>query len=285
MGSHPFTICSIRPLVTGTELDSGKQSQGTGDELVFYAAVRGGITAHLGRLASSGSANESAGANQTQLTLPVRLDGPYGGINSPRPLASYDETLIVVGGAGAAFSLGFVMDFLLLAAETRVSGQRQPELKVVIATRYTELAGWYTAAVDRFAQNNRLPADVGKSIRIVIYQTSTFFPPSSPDDIDPEAEGEIAATERPSACSSSPSSASGCISGLQISHATGRPDVPTVVRDTTGRHPGGSVAIVACGPGSLLQDVQAAAAEAQVDILGGKKDRPAEVYLHTEHFS
>lgn len=78
--THPFSICSL-PRV-------GKDNIGV-NELVFYVRPHGGITKRL---------HEFAKASPGE-TLPVLLDGPYGGMDAAA-FESFDRFLVIAGGSG-----------------------------------------------------------------------------------------------------------------------------------------------------------------------------------------
>ncbi|KAH7024617.1 ferric reductase like transmembrane component-domain-containing protein [Microdochium trichocladiopsis] len=323
--SHPFTICSVPFSATGESLgnnggddNDGEKKNEPRNELVFYAAVRGGITGKLGRIAGavvsgtphrdSPSSSPSSSTSSTRTTVPVHLDGPYGGIKG-RPLDSFDDNLIIACGAGAAFSLGFVMDAMLLRAATRRHATTAteggagitPRLEVVIATRDRALLGWYSDALATFIHANGLPADCVKGVRISVYVTAGTGPTaassssssSSPStkEVDVETKGDAAAAV---VVGSLPTAAPSVGGLLQIETIAGRPDISALIHGASSSSSTGqrqqqsrtsSLAIVACGPGSVLEEVQAAAAQAQLRILAGREGARTQVYLHTEHFS
>lgn len=84
---HPFTICSL-PATEGRE-----------NRMVFYIKPTKGITARLGSLAGS------------QKTVPVFLDGPYGGIHVGS-FGHFDRVLLIAGGSGGGFLLPVLEDIL-----------------------------------------------------------------------------------------------------------------------------------------------------------------------------
>ncbi|KAK7985580.1 ferric-chelate reductase [Apiospora saccharicola] len=276
--SHPFTICSV-PSATSPLTDEKSN-------LVFYVQARGGVTGRLAKLA----------VNRGGYTVPVLLDGPYGGIKG-KPLSSYDDNLIVACGAGAPFSLGLVMDALLrrraFAAKAESGLVSLPRVEVLIATRDREFVQWYCEALTDFMESNGLPLDL-QGIRITVFQTGSgagaaMSTASTANDNVAEMKEESAVSDTKVLSSRNQSSGSRRSSrsssgALQIETRTGRPEIGRTVHEAT-RRQNKSVAIVACGPGGVVEEVQAAAAAAQLRILGSGNEGAREVYLHTEHFS
>ncbi|KAI0471700.1 putative FRE ferric reductase-like transmembrane component [Xylariaceae sp. FL0804] len=306
--AHPFTVCSAPPSAGSSRAAGGRS------ELVFYVQPRGGLT---GRLAAA-ARQKPAG-----LSVPVLLDGPYGGVKG-RPLHLYDASLVVACGAGASLSLPFVMDALLresrLASSpemvsgaedkevvaTSAGSQRHHRMQVVIATRDEQLVQWYGDALREFMAENAIEA-VPEAIAIHVYQTDAAPGYSSSAsstagsssikggaaaaaaDADPE-KSAAALGPQPTAKSTALLGSSDGESGshptmkLNLRVTSGaRPDLAAVVREATAR-PGLSVGIAACGPAAVLAVVQEEAAAAQLRIL--RSDAGArEVYLHSEVFS
>ncbi|KAI0095543.1 putative FRE ferric reductase-like transmembrane component [Hypoxylon sp. NC0597] len=249
--AHPFTICSLP--VTRDSTGNSK--------LVFYVHPRGGVT---GRLAK-------AAAQRPGFSVPVLLDGPYGGVQGI-PLYTYDHNLIIACGAGAGLSLPFVMESLLHSAWQARTGKKKfvNKIQVVIATRDMQLVQWYEEALLEYLEENGLEM-VPDSLEILIYQTGRPMSKTNSTSKDPERpnekhNGDYSVVKR-----------------LPISVFTGRPDIAAVVRDAT-LQPGLSVGIVACGPKEVLKLVQDEAAAAQLRVVGSKAGA-REVYLHSEVFS
>src|ERR1700761_2927581 len=83
ISAHPFTICS------SPSIQPNEQS-----ELVFYIRHQRGFTAKLYQYSL-----ENPGAS-----VPVLVDGPYGGIN-PQKYDDGDHLLVIAGGSGAGWCL------------------------------------------------------------------------------------------------------------------------------------------------------------------------------------
>ncbi|KAI1382929.1 putative FRE ferric reductase-like transmembrane component [Hypoxylon trugodes] len=249
--AHPFTICSL-PATKGSTGNS---------KLTFYIHPRGGLTARL-----ANAANQRPG-----FSVPVLLDGPYGGVRG-RPLHTYDHNLIVACGAGAGLSLPFVMESLLQSAWQARTGNKKyiNRIQVVIATRDNQLVQWYEEALLEYLEENGIEM-VPDNLSISVYQTGRPESESNSTAKDPERSDEKL------------NGSYKVTSSLPINVFSGRPDITTIVRDAT-LQPGLSVGIVACGPGDILKTVQEEAAAAQLRVVGSKSGA-REVYLHSEVFS
>ncbi|KAI4864200.1 putative FRE ferric reductase-like transmembrane component [Hypoxylon rubiginosum] len=245
--AHPFTICSI-PV---TRSSTGKS------KLTFYVHPRGGLTGRLANIASQ----------RPGFSVPVLLDGPYGGVQG-RPLHTYDHILIVACGAGAGFSLPFVMDGLVRLA--RGAENKLLKIQVVIATRDTQLVQWYEEALMEYLEDNGLEIP-SESLDISVYQTGRSN--SQGNSTFKGAEGPAEKLDETIQISRH----------LPINVFSGRPDITKVIRDATLQleH---SVGIAACGPKEMLKTVQDEAAAAQVRIMNSESGA-REVYLHSEVFS
>ncbi len=255
--AHPFTISSVPT----TKSSNGKT------KLVFYVQPRGGLT---GRLAA-------AAVEKPGLSVPVLLDGPYGGIKG-RPLHSYDHSLIIACGSGASLSLPFVMEAMLRSAHqaneggARASGTTQ----VVIATRDSQLLQWYGEALLEYMDENGMEK-IPDNITISIHQTGHGGSLSEGASNDIEKPSEKAVRSNVEALSAANTER------LSTSVTSGRPDIASIVRDST-LQSGKSIGIAVCGPAGVLKVVQDEAATAQLRIL---RSQPSarEVYLHSESFS
>ncbi|KAL7925673.1 ferric reductase like transmembrane component domain-containing protein [Trichoderma austrokoningii] len=86
ISAHPFTICS-----------SPSEKPGEQSQLTFYIRPEKGFTAKLYQYA----------LDQPGGSIPLLVDGPYGGINMQRYQHS-DHVLVVAGGSGAGWCLPFI---------------------------------------------------------------------------------------------------------------------------------------------------------------------------------
>ncbi|CAN8101839.1 unnamed protein product [Discula destructiva] len=297
--AHPFTICSLP--------DSDKLIGEPRSVMTFFVKPRGGFTARLAAVAAK--------ADGGSVTVPVLLEGAYGGVQG-RPLAAYDRSLVVACGSGAGFSLPFVMEHIAAAARagtaaintTNTNTSQQEEEKgqaektgalpkkmtVVIATRDARLVQWYEAALVEFLHTQMLEVPEGAVVEIVVHLTEEAEGARMATAAEAEAKRVSRASEddedkiEPSAplpsssLSSSLSSTSRPSRELGIRVLKGRPDLSAVVREVT-TESNASVGIAVCGPASVLEAVRAEAAEAELRIL---KSGPGakEVYLYSEVF-
>ncbi|KAL0775952.1 hypothetical protein CaCOL14_007239 [Colletotrichum acutatum] len=253
--AHPFTICSIP-----------RHSQR--NEMVFYIQPRGGITARLAAIAQK----------SPEASVRVLLDGPYGGVTD-RWFAGFDRTLVVVGGAGAGFSLPMIEHFL----QRQHEGTANLEMEVIVATRDLEFREWYCRALDDIIVRHPDAEDTKASyISISFYETGTSLEnrSTSSNPETPAYGGDKEVIETPGKSSESEwQSPSGLVS---LRAYSGRPDVSAISRRAIEQP--GSVGLVTCGPASLVFDLGQVAAEAQKRILqGGGGAR--EVWFYKENFS
>lgn len=251
--AHPFTICS-------SPNARGKGEKASPSNLTFYVQPRGGISGRLAKMAEK----------QPGLSVPVLLEGPYGGVRS-KPLTEYDRSMVIACGAGAGFSLPFVMNWLLDADQRRRYGSPNPgnspsrKMQVLISTRDVDIIDWYEAALVEFLEANGLPVTLdGVEIFVHLTSGSRARTETSPHDSELGDDKQTA-------------------SQLAFKIAHGRPDIPAAVKEAT-LESGVTVGIAVCGPTGVLQATQDAAAEAQLRILGSKQGSK-EVYLHSEVFS
>ncbi|KAF2117467.1 ferric reductase like transmembrane component-domain-containing protein [Lophiotrema nucula] len=283
LSTHPFTICSL------PSTKPGEQS-----ELVFYIRHQGGFTSKLYQHAM----------NQPGVSVPVLVDGPYGGANLQRYRDS-DHLLVIAGGSGAGWCLPFIERFVrhsVLAAgtertkgvvgddkeahsveerlERRASGPLS--VHVVLATRDTSSRMWFLRTVGELL--SKYAATVSSSgVRVQVYLT-----------------GEAAKVVHPSEqtahdqSSSSPSiSSTDKIEVPVKGHETtvpgkeyeGRPRLSSIIHEEAAKltEAGESLGVFVCGPGTMQNDVRNAVAAENLKILKGSK--AGGVYLHSEHFS
>lgn len=270
--AHPFSICSMPALPHNNQPS----------ELVFYIRPRGGFTSRLARIA----------ARQPNISLPILLDGPYGGMNATT-LAKFDKALIIAGGSGAGYTLPLIEDVARKYEESATTTSEKKEasnprrktvIQVLISTRDLDTRIWYHEAIDQLL--TRYPAfSSSNSLHVSVYHTgisSTSSPSSDPTSHSPP---ELPNQTTPPRNNSWYEEASPSPPTTNVQH---RPNLPLIIHAATSEHDISSVGIAVCGPASMLQDVRSAAAGAQGRILrsggsggGGARD----VYLHTEHFS
>ena len=296
LSSHPFTICSL-PSETSME-----------SELVFYVRHRGGFTARLYEHAKK----------LPGVKVPVLVDGPYGGIDR-RKIDSSDRLIVIAGGAGAGWLLPFVETWLRESrapmepyldhpsvekvqhdqhslpdtsrpTESLRAWTRGPRsLRLILATRESTTRSWFLSTVYVLMSKYRAQEGKDSNIAIEIHLTG-------------EAEQAIQSSPikspnmhtKPSGSSSSsdPDEAPAEIGLAQLSdlegkeEISGRPDLLAIISDeaTAGSGAGGrNVAVFACGPISMQDDIRNAVAKANLTRV--KTPGLAEMYLHLEHFS
>ncbi|KAM0812075.1 putative FAD-binding FR-type domain-containing protein [Seiridium cardinale] len=147
-------------------------------------------------------------------------------------------------------------------------------MEIVIATRDPGFVEWFNETLLSFLDERDLSFSP-EIVKISIYQTSHTESIRQEASSDAEKDGLTEATH-PEKPSPEPKQ-------LPIQIFSGRPDIRTLVRQSTLKHDI-SLGIVACGPAGLLQEVQDEAASAQLRILSSKPGA-REVYLHSELFS
>lgn len=281
--SHPFTICSL------PSTQSNKKS-----ELVFYIRHQRGLTEKL----------YSHALKQPGASVPVHVDGPYGGINMQRYIQG-DRLLVVAGGSGAGWILPFIELFHrwnYIAAdeeqgketetednETQPNGghrkhslSRSLSLRVILATRDTRTRTWFLRTVDELLSKHSTSRS-SFDIDVQVHLTS---------DSEREAEREEhmpKAVDNETILSESPSSEDINVKGQQVTvlgnELCGRPKLPLIIHDegTRAAEAGQSLSVFVCGPATMQNDVRNAVAEENLNILKGSKS--GGVYLHSEHFS
>ncbi|XWW92927.1 hypothetical protein V2A60_000855 [Cordyceps javanica] len=252
--AHPLTICSVP--------DRAK----LGGEMLFYVQPRGGLT---GRLAA-------AAQTQPNKNVSVLLEGPYGGMPS-RWHKGFDRTLLVAGGSGCGFTLALIESWLR-AGET-LEGERH--LEVVLATRDPEMRIWYLEELQRLAERQCVQGQTElPGVTVSFCETHEHVTVDSPElsSSSGDEEKKVAVKNVQQADGSSTIAS---LFGVCFSH--GRPDTKAAVNRHVSKA-GVTVGVAVCGPASMVYDVGAAAAEAQLRILRGRPGA-AEVYLHKEAFS
>lgn len=129
--SHPFTICSLPPSHSTNKIAKVEDA-----ELIFYVKPKGGITARLAALASK----------TPNVTVPILLDGPYGGLTI-KTFAKYDRVLLIAGGAGAGFTLPLIED-ILRHQHISSSPQRLTKIHIILSTKCPEKKDWFQKELD-----------------------------------------------------------------------------------------------------------------------------------------
>jgi NAD(P)H-flavin reductase len=278
ISSHPFTICSLPSMQPGDQ-----------NELVFYVRPHGGFTAKLRT-----QALENPGSS-----IPVLVDGPYGGINMSR-YTDVDNILVVAGGSGAGWCLPLIEQFVRHGPHSQSThmshkdpsdiekdipsdrSTRPTSLRLVLATRDTASRRWFLEAVEEILARYHTTS-VSSGVRVQVYLTG-------------EAAREAGSPEQISEDVSKPSVLSLVGNRMVISeeehHGTvtgsefeGRPLLSSIVKEEAQTLTGGRqlLSVFACGPATMQNDVRNAVAAANIEILRGSL--AGGVYLYTEHFS
>lgn len=266
--AHPFSICSLPALPRDNRPS----------ELVFYIRPRGGFTSRLAKLA----------AKQPNVSLPVLLDGPYGGTNTT--LAKFGKALIIAGGSGAGYTLPLIEDVARKFEEGKTTSEekeanlqrRKTVLQVLISTRDYDTRSWYHEAIDQLL--SQYPAFASSnSLHVSVHHTSASpLASSDPGSSKPSEIVKRTSTKNNSWYDDS-TRPNSTLPSTTKSNFQGRPNLPCIIQDATSEK-GTSVGIAVCGPASMLQDVRNSAAAAQTSILRSGSGA-TDVYLHTEHFS
>lgn len=262
-------------------------------ELVFYIRHQRGFTARLYQhaLAQPGS------------SVPVFVDGPYGGINLQKYHGG-DHLLVIAGGSGAGWCLPFIEQFVRnrLTSGDAERGQAVASnvkeafpvvsihershsgplsMRVILATRDTSSRIWFLQTVSELLLKYSA-TDSSSHIRIQVYltgdaaqevdllnkgpevRTSSNGYPSPADEIDISKEGHEAT-----------------VPGREFG---GRPQLPLIIQEEAAKVMGAgqSLSVFVCGPTTMNNDVRNAVAKENLHILKGAKS--GGVYLHSEHF-
>jgi NAD(P)H-flavin reductase len=231
-----------------------------------------------------------------EISLPILVDGPYGGINMQR-LNDADRLLVIAGGSGAGWILPFLELFCRQRSTTSMADmstgsnispsdeekrsgvEHCRKLRVVLATRDIANRTWFLETVaELFAK---------------------YSPQLKPSDIDIEihltdkAERMVVAAGTRGYESVSTSSSAGNIEveaksdqvTVPTEELAGRPNLPHVIQKQTEmiRAYDESLSVYVCGPITMQNDVRNAVAKENLAILKGV--RSGGVYLHLEHFS
>ena len=263
--------------------------------MTFYVQPRGGLTARLAARA----------AQQPGYTVPVLIDGAYGGIRG-QPLRAYDRALVVACGSGAALALGPAMAAIADAAHQ--PRHQHHRLRILIATRDEQLVGWFEEALLAYMRETGAAWPGDDALRITVHVTgprvaavrgssgsgsgsSSSSSSSIAAGAGQRGDGDIEKAGPVARAGQADATATGGGGGgagsapreLPIAVLSGRPDVAGAVRAAT-LEAGVSVALLACGPAGILSAVQAEAAAAQARIVRSEAGA-REVYLHSELFS
>ena len=252
--AHPFTICSL----------PGPRENGR-NQMVFYVRALGGLTGRLGRLAEKNPG----------MSVPVLLDGPYGGVQN-RWFTGFDHSIVIGGGAGAGFTLALARHFL---AQSRRTPNRNRRMTLVVSSRDHGLRRWYlealAEAVAELGKDVTAAQNSGLSVRIHETGDAELRTESSSEN-DSGVE-KVVTSDRVHETSHTG------LDGVETGISKGRPELFGLSRGIIAAE-SGSVGLVVCGPGSMVHDVGQIAASAQGNIAKGGAGA-SEVWFHKESFS
>lgn len=252
--AHPFTICSL-PVVR----ENGR------NQMAFYVRALGGLTGRLGRLAEKNPG----------MSVPVLLDGPYGGVQN-RWSRGLDHSVVIGGGAGAGFTLALARSFL---AQSHRNPGKGGKMTLVVSSRDPGLRRWYlealAEAVTELGKGVTVAQDLGLSVRI--HETGGA-------DLNTESSsGNDSSVEKVVTSDRVQETGHTGVEGVETRILKGRPELFSLCREVIAAE-SGSVGLVVCGPGSMVHDVGQIAASAQGDIAKGGPGA-SEVWFHKESFS
>lgn len=286
LSTHPFTICS-----------SPSIKDGEPSELVFYIRHQTGFTAKLYDYA----------CKQSDVSVPVLVDGPYGGANLQRYRDS-DHLLVIAGGSGAGWCLPFIERFVRASLPTtgevrghnhrssigdmkESSSSVEPlerrasgpvSLRVILATRDIVSRTWFLRTVSELLEKYSTTA-TSSGVRVQVYLTGdaadeVHMAHSKPQDHVSPAQS-ISSTDK---IEVPVKGHDGAVPGKEFE---GRPRLSLVVAEEAAKvaEAGESLGVFVCGPDTMQNDVRNAVAEENRRILTGSKS--GGVYLHSEHFS
>jgi NAD(P)H-flavin reductase len=281
VSTHPFTICSLPQ--KGTDEQS---------ELVFYIRHEAGFTAKLYQHA----------LDHPGVSVPVLVDGPYGGIKSTR-ICNADHLLVIAGGSGAGWCLPFIELFMQSALkssdeehgyDTPTNKNAPPEnkvvrnqssrpffLRVILATRDASSRIWFERTTGELLARYST-STMSSSIRVQVYLTGEAAEKAhlSTKTLDQTSlQGSTSSNDKIM------DSEKGVETAVPGKEYEGRPQLPLIVHEeaTRAAEAGESVGVYVCGPTTMQNDVRNAVAFENLKILAGSKS--GGVYLHSEHFS
>ncbi|KAJ4299997.1 hypothetical protein N0V90_005245 [Kalmusia sp. IMI 367209] len=272
LSSHPFTICS------SPSIDSSVQSQ-----LVFYIRHQGGFTEKLYQHAR----------DHPGVSVPVQIDGPYGGVNLQKYRDS-DRLLVVAGGSGAGWILPFIERFTRRGLvedkhrrETHVDIEESPateksvahnisgpqSLRVIFVTRDVSSRKWFLHTVSQL-----LAKYSSSSVRVQVYLTGDAAEDAHLSDQQDLQQSTSSADEIVFSTKQDEVD----IPGKEFE---GRPRLSAIIEEEAfqAAETRESLGVFVCGPETMQNDVRNAVAAQNLKILKGSA--AGGVYLHSEHFS
>jgi predicted ferric reductase len=207
--SHPFSLT-----------ESVDEHDGS---LIVHARIRNGIT--------KGTSDYLCQFEDGAATLPVFVEGPYGGMHA---VYKYDTVVFIAGGIGVTGTYSY-------ASHLRKIVNDSQRIIFIWCIADEHPLKWFAAEVEN------LEADPRFDVRIFISRCHTTTParPTSMDDANSQiGPGEVVLDSKEGNCS---------VEGFAVRRAT--PDLKKIVHEEIATAPG-TLAILCCGPGRLNDDVR-----------------------------
>ncbi|KAK9385124.1 ferric reductase NAD binding domain-containing protein [Lipomyces mesembrius] len=200
---------------------------------IFVAKAQAGMTRRLLKSAAHVPGNGM---------IRVWVEGPYG---KTYPIARYETVLLIAGGIGVTAVMSYALDLKRRAR----SGQH---ILFYWTIRESESLNWVKEQLEEVAQDG--------FVDIRIFITAEWSTNSSTSDMSNEKNsGDIASGSRDSVESSRRVSICPVPKIVPVNYGQ-RPDMSKVIEETI-KQAHGSVAVVSCGPGSLVDKCRSAVAD------------------------
>jgi predicted ferric reductase len=278
LSSHPFTIASLP----------------SDRKIEFVVRARKGATKRFFKYAEKSYPSLPSNSSPQKGGRSVLIDGPYATI---RPLRQFDSLVFLAGSTGATFTTPLMRD--IVQQWMGVSGSPTSFLDppVGAVTRYIKFVwvvkrcstvSWFASQLDQVARDVEALRSQGQDIAvdINIYVTSEDELASSQSSIKGDRiETSEALSEKHivlDTISLSKPHNTGLLDS-RISVLSGRPEVTNIITRTA-ETALGEMAVVVCGPPSLVQSTRNAAAKIS-DVRAVHKGTGAQgIYVHAEAF-
>ncbi|KAF2717052.1 hypothetical protein K431DRAFT_277792 [Polychaeton citri CBS 116435] len=227
--SNPFTLASL-PTEDG--------------QLRFVARVMDGNTAKLAR--------------SIDLSPQISIEGPYGLRSHPYQLLHYDRVLFVAGGIGATFVVPLYRQLLSDLSPGKGSYRRQKVTLVWVARHLSEITWAFPeGSNERDGFLERLEIYLTKDADIDARGPQHAQSPRAENDPQiGELEDGIELEEQKQLLDNSDNPANSAPDPLPTRIAKGRPRLERIVWQTFSHGPCEKVAVIACGPPSLNQNLR-----------------------------
>lgn len=134
LGNHPFTMCSSYTAPTADQKSRGvEEYQQT---LVFLTRTHSGFTKQLAEYAATHPDN----------SLPIWLEGPYGGLDRRIELA-YDHLILIAGGGGITAILPWISMLAQKIKDGSLSSVRVRRISVLWTVKQSKHLDWASQAL------------------------------------------------------------------------------------------------------------------------------------------